>query len=99
MKQRMTFWVSQRICFPPFRKRFGRSFLTGENYPRFHVVPGNLCSVKEYVAFGRILEHGFDLVGFVPNFLNQSPVLFYHDRGYAINRPYSKRILRVSGCE
>lgn len=57
-------------------KAIRERFLTGENYSRFYVAPGNLCSVKEYVVFGRILEHGFDLVGFVPIFLNQAQLFF-----------------------
>ena len=51
-------------------KTIREKFMTGENYSRINLVPGNLCSVNEYKAFGRILEHGFKLVGFVPIFFN-----------------------------
>ena len=57
-------------------KAIREKFLTGENYSRFFVAPGYLCLVKEYVVFGRILESGFDLVGFVPIFLNQAQLFF-----------------------
>ena len=45
-------------------KTIREKFMTGENYSRINLVPGNLCSVNEYKAFGRILEHGFKLANF-----------------------------------
>ena len=75
MNQRMTFLLSPRM-FSSVWKAIREKFLTGENYSRFFVAPGYLCLVKEYVVFGRILESGFDLVGFVPIFLNQAQHFF-----------------------
>ena len=50
--------------------------MTGENYSRVHLVPENLCSGSEFKAFGRMLEHGFKLVGYVPIFFNPAQLFF-----------------------
>ena len=75
-------------------KDLREKFMTGENLSRISLAHGNIRGEADYQSIGRILEHGFSLVGYVPIFLNPAQLYFL-----TTGSPPSKEMLLKSFLE